>query len=507
MKPLYLVILTAWFGAAFSLDAQVNCTASVSTPLLALSAGDTEAVGDLILTCTGGIPTPAGLQMPQVNFTIALNTNLTSRVTSDSKYSEALLLFDEPNSAEDAPQHPVLNCGQNGAPDNGPLGPGICAALSDGNPADSYDGSPNTYGTGKCLAGAVPGLNAYGCGRPNAFQGQLNTVNSVVFLGVPMDPPGPGGRRVIRFTNLRANATAFGVTPAPIEAFVSVTGASAIFISGPEQTVGFSETGLLASIPAKGVVRVTEGFAPAFKDKNISFTTGNGIPGNATFTGVVWDYNGNRNYPPDLAQNIPGTIYNTEDMFQWRNNGINGPPIPNPPPGFGGAPVLNLGMPLDSLGFGGINTGIIDDGVSNTGTRIALAFSHLPDGSTMDCPSVVHLLRTGTTTPSTGVMVLTKTDVDGAGAFTPTTLYSIATGNLAVYEVLYADPAVVEYADIACKLDLHGHSGSTSGIDVTVSLAPFYSAPSAATPTPTIADPAPTTIPRFHPSRTGLVLY
>jgi hypothetical protein len=286
-----------------------------------------------------------------------------------------------------------------------------------------------------------------------------------------------------------------------------VTGSSAINISGPEQTVGFSENGLVADIPATGVVRVTEGFASSFKDKNISFTTGNGIPGNATFTGVVWDYNGNKNYPPDLAQNIPGLIYNAEDMFQWLNNGINGPPIPNPPPGFGGAPVFNLGLPLDSLAFGGINTGIQDDGVSNTGTRIALAFSHLPDGSTMDCPSVVHLFRKGTSSPATGVLVLTKTDVDGAGAFTPTTLYSVATGNMSVYEVLYADRFSVEYADIACKLDLHGHTGSASAIEVAVSLAPFYFTPSAATPTPTIADPAPTTIPRFHPSTTLLPVH
>jgi hypothetical protein len=507
MKTLYVTLFATALAAPITLRAQVNCTASASSPLLARSAGDTEPVGDLILTCTGGTPTPLGLQVPQVNFTIALNTNLTSRVTADSKFSETLLLFDEPNSAVDVPQHPLLNCGQNGAPDNGPLGPGVCATFSNGNPAESYDGSANTHGTGMCLAGAIPGINTYGCGRPNAFQGRLNGLNSVVFLGVPMDPPGATGKRILRFTNLRANATAFGTTPAPIEAFVSVSGALAIIISSPVQTVGFSETGLVAAIPATGVVRVTEGFASSFKDKNISFTTGNGIPGNATFTGVGWDYNGHRNYPPDLAQNIPGTIYNTEDMFQWQNNGVNGPPSPNPPLGFGGAPVFNLGVPFESLAFGGVHTGIMQDGVSDTGTRIALAFSKLPDGSTMDCPSVVHLFRQGTTGPATGVLVLTKTDVDGAGAFTPTTLYSIATGNMAVYEVLYADPAILEYADIACQLDLHGHSGSASAVEVAVSLAPFYSTPGAATPTPTITDPTPTTIPRFRPSTVELPVH
>jgi len=95
------------------------------------------------------------------------------------------------------------------------------------------------------------------------------------------------------------------------------------------------------------------------------------------------------------------------------------------------------------------------------------------------------------------VLVLTAANSNGAGVFIPTTGYSSAAGNLAVYEVLYAAPSLIEYADIACKLDLHGH-------DVTVSLAPFYSAASAATATPTTSDPAPTTIPRFHPSATLL---
>jgi hypothetical protein len=505
MKTLYTAILAASLTSPISLLAQVVCTASAPAPLLARAAGDTEPVGDILVTCTGGTPTPAGSQVPQENFTLALNTNLTSRVTADSKFSETLLLIDEPNSAVDVPQHPLLNCGQNGAPDNGALGPGICAIISDGNPADTYDGVPNAYGTATCLPGAVPGPNSYGCGRPNAFQGQLNNeLNSVVFLGVPFDPPGPNGIRTLRFTNLRADASAFAMSPAPIQAFIAVTGAMSVIVNNPEQMVGTSETGMLAGIPSAGVVRVVEGFASSFKDKNISFTTGNGGPGNATFTGLVWHYNGNTNYPPDLAQNIPGLIYNTEDMFQWQNNGINGPPSPNPPLGFGGAPVSNLGMPLESLAFGGIHTGIADDGVSNTGTRIALSFSNVPAGATMDCPSVVHLFEKGTTTPSTGVLVLTAANSNGAGVFTPTTGSSSAAGNLAIYEVLYADPSLVEYADIACKLDLHGHSGGPSGIDVTVSLAPFYLAASAATPTPTTSDPAPTTIPRFHPSTTLL---
>lgn len=502
----YAVALTA--SVVVPMTAQASpfaCTATVSVPPVARVEGDAEPMGDLVLLCTGGIPTPVGLPVPQVNFTIFLNTDLTSKVTAASQFSEALLLVDEPNSGATVPQHPVLNCGQAGAADNGPDGPGVCSIVSNGNFAQTYDGTPNVSGVGSCTF-----VNTYGCGRPNAFQAQLvpaGSLNVVTFLNVPADPPGVG-TRTFRFTNLRANVSALGVPP-PLMAtqiHALVTGPPSITISGPDQIVGFGEPGLIATIPSHGVVRVTEGFAAAWKDKNISFTVGNGGPGNAMFLGG-WSYNGGTNYPPDLAQNVPGTIYNDEDMFQWQNNGLNGPPFPNPPPGFGATPVLNLGMPLDSIGVGGVNTGIIGDGVASAGTRIALSFDHLPHHATMDCPSVVHLQRSGTSSPDTGVMVLTTTDTNGAGPFSPAIGSSVPSGDLAVYEILYADPFIVESADIGCTLNTHGHGGGAGGVRVTPSFAPFYSSPSAGRPTPTVADPTPTAVPRFQPGTVSLHLH
>jgi hypothetical protein len=79
--------------------------------------GHAELIGDIVLTCTGGIPTPAGGAVPAVNFTILLNTNVTSRLTN-GLFTEALLLIDEPNPPLRSPSHPVLNCGNTGAPDN-----------------------------------------------------------------------------------------------------------------------------------------------------------------------------------------------------------------------------------------------------------------------------------------------------------------------------------------------------------------------------------------------------
>jgi hypothetical protein len=59
---------------------------------------------------------------------------------------------------------------------------------------------------------------------------------------------------------------------------------------------------------------------------------------NATFGGGAYTYNGGMGYPPQAAQNVPATPYNTEDLFQWQNNFANAPPSPNPP-GFSGGPV------------------------------------------------------------------------------------------------------------------------------------------------------------------------
>src|SRR5258706_11498971 len=98
-----LAVIAFLLGSAVTASAQTpfSCFASggVSTP--ARSEGLTELVGDLVLNCTGGVPTAPGVPIPPVNIQIFLNTSLTSRLLTTSaapaiQYSEALLLLDEP---------------------------------------------------------------------------------------------------------------------------------------------------------------------------------------------------------------------------------------------------------------------------------------------------------------------------------------------------------------------------------------------------------------------------
>lgn len=503
-------------GLAFHAKGQVTCSYVTGPVNVIRSPGFTEPVADVVLSCTGGVPTPSGDVVPQVNIVLTLNTNLTSKITQDAPtidFSEALLLIDEPNSPTPVGVAPtrLLNCGHSGAPDNGLLGPGVCETVSDGNPLDSYDGAINVKGAIACdgIGNDAP-PNSYGCGRPNAFPGRLETADGVIldnvveFLGVPFDPPGANGTLILRITNIRANATALPNT-ASVNALVSITSSFAISLpTTPIQLASVLE-GVVPSIPSPGVVRVTEGTASAFRDRNISFTLAN-----ATFISPFYQYNGGLAYPPEAAQNVPGVIYpGAEDLFQWQNNGANAPPSPNPPAGVSGATVVNSDYPLDSsLMFGGVNTNISTDGVSSAGTRIALHFLAFP-GETISVPPIVYLHPVATPAVNSGVMVLTSTDANGAGPFTPLTtpaalLPVVVKDGLAVYEVLYADPFLLEFGDIPVTATGFLHELTV----VSASFAPFYVevlTPGANMPTPTAAHATPVAVPRF--ALTGSLMF
>src|SRR6202011_1036192 len=75
-------------------------------------------------------------------------------------------------------------------------------------------------------------------------------------------------------------------------------------------------------------IQFLEGFANAWKTKNIAFLLANGTlngPG-----GAVYTYNGATPVYPavDLDQNVPGAIYNTESGFEYNSSATL--PAPNP---------------------------------------------------------------------------------------------------------------------------------------------------------------------------------
>src|ERR1700680_5013202 len=101
-----LAVAAFMLGSAVTSSAQVaplQCFANggVSTP--ARAEGLTELVGDLVLNCTGGTPTAFGAVINPVNIQVFLKTALISLLlntsTTGSQWSEALLLIDEPQPA------------------------------------------------------------------------------------------------------------------------------------------------------------------------------------------------------------------------------------------------------------------------------------------------------------------------------------------------------------------------------------------------------------------------
>jgi large repetitive protein len=511
-----------------------QCVANAGVPPIVRGEGYAELVGDITLNCTGGVPTPAGQVVPQVNFTILLNTNITSKLLAGT-FDEALLIVDEPHSAVN-PTRDILNCGAAGASDTGLSGPGVCSIISDGNPVDTYAGD------GTCVAPGTTG--AYGCGHPNVFQGREGTLqnpgqyNAVTFLGVPLDPPGTTTNRTIRFTNIRADAKFLGVsstfTTNYIQAQISVNGNTSLSINNPQQIVAYVQLGLVSSIQksnftflqcvsenptafANGVgtdlsntggtptYRFTEGFASSFKAKNISYITdqaGNGvIPTGSSY----WVYNGTTLAPADQNQNVPGAIYNTESGFVYKSTLSD--PSPNPPNGVGTVPVTSTANPFSST-----STGISGAGIATQGTRLAAQLTNIPQGSIVLVPEVVYLHNDSSTNP-TGVMVLTSTDSNGAGAYSPyatapsaDNYVQVQSSGLIVYEVLFADPFSIEHADVPMVVAYASNLSQnlpSPGVTAQVagSFAPFYSTASAHNPSSILP------VPRFAPNLVPVNLY
>ena len=428
-----LAVVALAFGAASTANAQqvaaFSCVGNAGVPPIVRAEGLTELVGDLVLNCTGGTPTAAGSTVPQANVQIFLNTNVTSRLVADP-WSEALLMIDEPSAAAQR------YCSVNG----GCSITGVGAAAGSDGIVDGVD-YDQTSGSG----GTVP----------NVYQGRNAGANSIVWLGVPIDPPGTNATRVIRITNIRANANQLGVSstliPTQIVMFVSVTGTTSVPINNPQQTVAFIQPGLSFStrqavnsylqcvsfnsaaatdsskalINGMGtIVRFSEGFASAFKRRNAAAY----VDGDTS--------------PTPVDQNVPGAIYNTETGF------LNQTP---------------------SIVTGSSANGLAAAGLADHGTRLMARFANVPAGVVMyaslypvvtcsDCgPSsrpAITSVRAATSSTLTMARLVT-TDANGGGSFSRVTgtntssfdfgaaTAPIALNNgagMAVWEVLQADP-------------------------------------------------------------------
>jgi hypothetical protein len=175
--------------AAFA-QSQMACTASVPSPTSMRSTGTAELAGDLILTCRGGTPVTSGAY-PTLSIGAFFNAPVSSRILVPASgatppTTEAVLIVDNPAPAD---QRPCLT-----------------------TPCNNTD---------------------------NLFQGRNDSFNSLSWLNIPVNPPGPNADRVLRIRNIRLNATSIPAAGGTTLAFISISGAQvSSTITSPQQTLG-----------------------------------------------------------------------------------------------------------------------------------------------------------------------------------------------------------------------------------------------------------------------------
>src|SRR6266478_3058149 len=155
-----LLALVVAFGPSANAQTPIiapgfTCVANAGNPVIIRTEGITELVGDLLLQCTGGVPTPAGQRIPQTNVTATLNTNITSRLLGGG-YIDALLLIDDPY-----PVSPATN--QNPPPAQVPTPAGaptqiLCRSNTTG-PGSTPANCNAVRGTSNGINPGLPGSN------------------------------------------------------------------------------------------------------------------------------------------------------------------------------------------------------------------------------------------------------------------------------------------------------------------------------------------------------------
>lgn len=433
-----LVVATATVNA--QVITPVSCVAQAAGTPSIRAEGVAELVGDVLILCNGGTPTPYNVNVPQVNLQVftSPSINVTSRLLAGD-WTEAMLFIDEPLPAGQR------ICGSANAPEANPGGalpvvPGVCARV---------EGTGNGIGTYDISVGTNPGFY-----RVNSFQGRRVGANSIIWQGIPFDPPGTQTTRVLRITNVRVNASQLGV-PAGAQASVSLV-------------VSTSASGVLNPIalpitnPAPTV---------AIAQHSLTFTVGNA----RTFLqcrSVNPDWvDGTFPSPTSLIELRYDELFPT--VFRRRNQAASSDltPISQDTLGFpfqtesgfykAGAPPATADWPDTITSTSGVDRGRVRGTVSGTlgladhGTRLIARFTNVPAGVRLFVQTAADLRIIGPNTVS-GSLRLIQADPNCAGPYSPaaantagyTEVTIVGGTGSACWEVLTTDTTAFERAVI-----------------------------------------------------------
>ena len=374
----------------------LTCITNAGVPPLLRAEGLTELTGDLLIICTGG---SAG-QTSAVNVQLFLNTPITSRLV-DGK-SEALLIVDELGF-------------------NAPSGATTPAVYS-----------------------AVP----------------AQVENAIVWTNVQITSPGPSGQRVLRITNVRANAATLGTSvslvPTQVVAFLSISPSNSLPLSSPQQVVGYIQPGLVFDVTnCNATASGTTGQFVQCVGENAASPRDlvTGTDGNLQFA-VRFKEGFQTSFKTQIAagQNpsTPGVVYNSESGF------LHTPDLP------------------------------YEVGGATTGTRLVARFANIPPGVRLFVttgPSLGSTAGLGATLvagAATGSTVNLFCPLAGNDGFAGAEIQLVNGSGSAAWEITAANPAAIESAVFGVAVAFAPNTPSRlPGLGLaTVSgnFAPFYAA-------------------------------
>ncbi|MBM3796237.1 MAG: hypothetical protein FJW31_19745 [Acidobacteria bacterium] len=456
----FLTLAVFAFGATTAFgQVPLNCTAQAAGTPNIRSEGVAELVGDVLIQCNGGTPAGAAENLRQVNFQVFTqpSINITSRLLNTSagtgSFTEAVLFIDEPS------ENDQTLCGGSAYPSSVPTGSGqtliqgVCGAHT---------------GTGNGVGTYNPGtsVNVGSTYRGNAYQARQISSNSLIWQGIPFDPPGTLTTRVIRITNVRVNASQLGATASnvfPVQLFIAtnasgVSNPIAVPITNPTPTVANAQPSLsftvanaatclqceagnksFAADPSKALaaqgtkcdsvafsLRFTElSFPSAFKRRNDAAPVRPNSP------------------PTPIRQDRLGVIYQTESGFMKA--------APN-------------GTRWEATVNGSATTGTTGGsmGLADHGTRLMARFVNVQNGVQVWTETLTNVTSnqgsSAGATVTTGYARQAVTDVNGAGPFQAVINGSAELGGIsqvsvvggagsAVWEVIETDTTAFERMD------------------------------------------------------------
>ncbi len=302
-KMLFALVATAsFFGMTGNAQAQSSpfvCNTSFS-PLVVRVEGLRELVGDIVITCTGGVSigtptnrvlastnpatfatnqvlpatvtgaTPANTTLiteqnsiitsttvPAINISVTVSAGrITNRIFSNN-LTDALLFIDEPTtttpySAGLLSQNPCTSF----APAGGLAVPGVCTGLNyffvngvarGAGVAGGINASYTVGNTVNTTSGANAVLNVFQ-GQYGVGGGFIANDRTITFVGVPVVQPGThvdAGSRIFRIKNIRVQVANVFQVNGQIQAFISIQNPPAnLVLNNAQGIVGFVQQGL-----------------------------------------------------------------------------------------------------------------------------------------------------------------------------------------------------------------------------------------------------------------------